>query len=134
MPCDKLAVQTGKVVVNDKVLAAMFASEQAHAALVALIQQQTGVTMSAYTYSNSNTLNLYGGGVDVTVRLDGSVVVRARSNAETQRFTVAVQTAIAQVAVVLAQNMIAQQLALAGVPVVKDEYTAAGNRVMTLRL
>lgn len=134
MPCNQLAVQQGRIEVNETVLTALFQNALARNALTALIQQQTGVAMTTYAYSDGKTLELYGGGAVITVRVNGSVTVRAVSSADTQRFTLAVQAAIAQVAGVLVQNMIAQTLQAAGMPVVADEYTAAGSRVMTLRL
>lgn len=134
MPCDMLAVQQGQLTTNPTVLTALFQNALARNALTALIQDQTGVAMTAYAYSDGKTLVLNAYNVSITVRADGSVIVRAASSADTQRFTLAVQAAIAQVAGVLVQNMVAQTLQAAGVPVVADEYTAAGSRVMTLRL
>ena len=134
MTCNMLAVQTARLNVNEAVLTALFDNALARNALTALLQQGTGAALSSYVYGDPRTLNLYGSSIDINVRADGNITVRGVSSADAQRFTVAIQAAIAQVAGVLVQNMIAQTLQAAGVPVMADEYTAAGSRVMTLRL
>jgi hypothetical protein len=134
MPCNQLAVQTARLTTSPAVLTALFDNALARNALTSLLQQQTGASLTAYRYSNTQVLNLYASNVDINIYADGNITVRGTSSADAQRFTLAIQAAIAQVAGVLVQNMIAQTIQAAGVPVVADEYTAAGSRVMTLRL
>lgn len=134
MPCNMLAVQSASIEINEKVLAALFGDALARNALTALINQQTGIALTAYAYGDGRTLNLYGGGIDITIRLDGSITVRGVSSAETQRYTAVLKDALAAVAIVIVQNMVKTALVSAGVPVVADAYNAAGARVMTLRV
>lgn len=139
MPCNQLAVQSASIEINEKVLAALFENEQAHAVLVELVKQQTGVSMSAYAYTDYSTgrkkvLSLSGGGIDIAIRLDGGITVRGVSSAETQRYAAVLKDALAAVAIVIVQNMVKTALVSAGVPVVADAYNAVGARVMTLRV
>lgn len=133
MPCDRLAVQTAQVTINENLLALVVADEKACNAIASILTQATGLTFKTYEASGQWYCTS-GSGITVTLYKNGRVKVESRYKNQGDEIKAAFMSALAQVAMIVLQNLIAANLTQNGVQVVDDQWTPVGNRVMTLDL